>query len=144
MIDLTPPKPPESDPPREESKIIDIRTQEPLTIQLSDDKPPYCHSQHKSITVDEQTRLVECRECGQVLDPFDYLLKWARKGDQRLGRLRSLDDEIRMKENDLEAVKAALAREKARVRQINPDAPEVVTWKRRLRQLRSGNDYKGT
>jgi len=32
---------------------------------------------HRLVTVDEHQRIVYCRECNAVIDPFNYILGWA-------------------------------------------------------------------
>ena len=32
---------------------------------------------HYRVEVDEQTRTVNCKDCGCVIDPFNYILGWA-------------------------------------------------------------------
>lgn len=125
--------------PEEESKIVSMRG-DSLAIQSKrkEANAKYCASHHKNIYVDEDERIIECSECGKVLDPFDYLFGWAREGDRRMERLKFLDDEVRRKHNELSIVTAALAREKARVRKINPDAPEVITWRREMERRKIG------
>ncbi len=108
-----------------------------LEIEGKPQPSNYCSSNHKNIVIDNEARVIACRECGKVLDPFEYLAQWARQGDRRMQRLKALDVEIRIKAAEIEALKAVLAREKAKVRQINPDAPEVQAWRRQLAVRRS-------
>lgn len=114
-----------------ESVIIDLRGN-PLEIEEAESTRKYCESHCKNVTVDEDERLVECKECGRVVDPFAYLLYWAQEGSRRMERLRHLDTEIRQQKAEIEQLKAVLSRERSKVRKINQDAPEVQTWKRQL------------
>jgi hypothetical protein len=130
-MDITPP-PIETVPPQPQTKIVDIRGN-PITdleIAAKEKEKKYCLSHHKNIWVDEHLRQIECRECGQIIDPFDYIQDWAIKGDRRMQHLQFLDDEAQKKKGEIEIMKAVLAREKAKVRKINPDAPEVQTIQR--------------
>lgn len=113
------------------NNIIDMRG-EPLEILAADKEHRYCLSHCRRVIVDFDDRTVECRECGRILDPFDYIKGWALEGKGRMDRLKSLDVEIKLKLAELETIKTALSREKAKVRRINPDAAEVVSWKRQL------------
>ncbi len=36
-----------------------------------------------SVTYDESRRLLECEACGAPLDPFDWIVKWARREDRK-------------------------------------------------------------
>lgn len=135
-IDLSPPTMPQS--AEAPDKIIDLRG-EPLEITSSANEPAgYCMSHCKRIVVDEDTRTIECKECGRIVEPFDYLAGWAKEGDRRMERLKSLDVEITKTNAELFSIKQVLARERAKVRRINPDAPEVMTWKRQLQTRHEG------
>lgn len=62
-------------------KIISIKEAERKGLSV---KPktykPYCP--HNSTSVDPQTRSVECKNCGKIIDPFDYLLSIANDNDR--------------------------------------------------------------
>ena len=50
-----------------------------------------CMGRHKSVWVDQSERTVTCRECGWVIDPFDYIWDWASRGDQRMQGLKEIE-----------------------------------------------------
>lgn len=60
-------------------KVVTFPGAEPLPenlIQREDDPKRYTRfCTHGRITLDEHQRLVNCAECGAVLDPFQFLLK---------------------------------------------------------------------
>ncbi len=62
------------------SNIIEIKEAERKGLQQKQKaRKPYCP--HNSTMLDPHTRSVECKNCGSIIDPFDYLLKIARNND---------------------------------------------------------------
>lgn len=59
----------------ESEKVVQIRSAEALPENLitADDKDRYSVCRHERITLDEHQRTVNCRGCGRVLDPFQFL-----------------------------------------------------------------------
>lgn len=60
-----------------------------------------CYGQHKNVVVDVKLRTVTCRDCERVIDPFEYLLKWAQEGDRRMTALKRLDIQTRLTREEL-------------------------------------------
>ena len=52
-------------------------------IMLEPVKSKYTGCKHLKILVVEDTRLLECSDCGKAIDPFDHLLRYAN-GQQRI------------------------------------------------------------
>lgn len=79
--------------PDDEATIIPIResvlSEMEITIKKKD-KERECIGQHKNVEVDDVNRLVICRDCGFTIDPFDYIMDWAKEGDRRMGALKEL------------------------------------------------------
>ncbi len=50
-----------------------------------------CHLGHKKVMIDEKGRTVTCRDCGYVIDAFDYMLQWAKDGDHRNQGLKNIE-----------------------------------------------------
>lgn len=72
----------------------------------------YCEVNCMKIEIDPLTRTIVCLSCGQSVQPFDYILEWANRGDQRMKDLTRLDQEIRLKRGDV----AVMEREYQRLR----------------------------
>lgn len=49
---------------------------------------------HERIEVDPQNREVTCRDCGKLVDPFDSLVAFARKGSDVKRSYTALQDEV--------------------------------------------------
>jgi hypothetical protein len=95
-IDLTPPKP-------DNIIAIDAESEKQLEITLKKEKrDKSCIGQHIQVQVDLERRLLICRHCGVFVDPFDYVLKWARDGHHRMSGLKGIETrcKIARAEND--------------------------------------------
>jgi len=73
---------------------------------------------HPRIIVCEKSRSLECDACGAAIDPFDFMLRWA-KGDRCLeARKRQLEDEVKRISGSLEELKREEKNLKARLRRL--------------------------
>lgn len=60
---------------------------------------------HRAIAIDEQHRLVKCKQCGCVVDPFQYVLQCAVDGEavvKEITKLHNRRDELRESVANLE------------------------------------------
>lgn len=74
----------------------------------------YC--EHIPVYVVEETRMLECRSCGAMVDPFDYMWKWACKGTRLTDGIKHLEGELRRMNAELEDLKRQRANLKAQIR----------------------------
>ncbi|HEX4620188.1 MAG TPA: hypothetical protein VH208_01360 [Myxococcaceae bacterium] len=51
------------------------------------------HCPHRYVMVHEEKGEVRCRECGALVDPFEFLMHWARRRESEIARLRKLEEE---------------------------------------------------
>ena len=75
--------------------------------------PDYCKSHCGSIFIDMETRKCKCKECGRIIDPFDYLWGWSQKEyfyvsrieqyELEANRLRTEVETLRKERNNLKA-----------------------------------------
>lgn len=82
-----------------------------------------CVTRHKNIVVDEKTRTITCTECGYVIDPFDYLLEWAREGDRRLQALNAIRVRQRVAEAECALLETRLKNARASLRRAGQSQP---------------------
>lgn len=84
-------------------------------VEVVDSKPVgrFCH-QHLRVRFDLYTRTAECADCGQVLDPFNYLVNGAHAIRRGWEQYKNLENLIREKQ---EAVNA-LEKERRRLQPI--------------------------
>ena len=59
----------------QEENILQMRSH--LIPKTPSNEQRYCH--HSHITVVEEMRLLLCNDCQLWIEPFEYLLGWARK-----------------------------------------------------------------
>lgn len=64
----------------------------------------YCSADCKRIEIDKEKRRIECKDCHQEVDAFDYLFEWALKGDRRMSALKDLDEKLRLRGREIEAM----------------------------------------
>lgn len=100
--------------------IVSFRTGDPIGDEslpfTMAERPGYCERWCRNVFVCEKRRMLQCQDCGKMIDPFDYMAQWARKGDGRLGALKELDATLRKKGAELLALKAEVANAKAQLR----------------------------
>lgn len=68
-----------------------------------------CPRRCEYVIIDEEEREIRCKDCNRLVDPFEYLLRFAI-GNKRLWKnavleLKLLGDEIKEKEKELAALK---------------------------------------
>lgn len=66
--------------------------------------------------VDEHRRVLECRVCGKIKDPFDYLKSLAYEGRNLMTHIARLKEELTAKHTELAALKGQVQRARATVR----------------------------
>jgi hypothetical protein len=74
----------------DDSKIVKF---DPDRAPLSIRSTKFCR--HKYIIVCEKSRTLECDTCGAAIDPFDFMLKWAKEDRSLEYRMKQLKDELK-------------------------------------------------
>lgn len=69
---------------------------------------PFCP--HDQIRIFEYYRIVECYNCGERLDAFDYLLSVGKKENNKLSELRWLSYQVKHKNEEIEKLKKETAK----------------------------------
>lgn len=100
-----------------DSKIIKLNTHKlPILVKEKESKKQTCG--HHQILLDQGRRMIECSKCGQVIDPFEYLLDWAY-GDRNLNYIRSrIREEIKEIHPILEELKKDERNTRARIKRL--------------------------
>lgn len=95
-----------------------------ISLEFDPDKIPatprhrkgYCC--HSHVTVCEKTRMLECQNCGAIIDPFDFMWEWACK-DRNLQYVRKeLKKDIERLSTQLKELKRQERNTKARIRRV--------------------------
>jgi len=97
----------------DDSKIIKFDPdQAPLRIRST----KFCR--HKHIIVCEKSRTLECDACGATIDPFDFMLRWAREDRFLEFRMKQLKEELKRLGEKLKKLKRMEKNAKARLRRV--------------------------
>ncbi|WP_434148110.1 hypothetical protein ACR2R6_12800 [Methylocaldum gracile subsp. desertum] len=88
----------------DDSNIIDFAQAKPRrSFRVAGlERAPRCA--HRRLVVVELSRTLACKDCGQVIDPFDWLLNVARRADRFDTQYRELRAMIEEKQKKLAAV----------------------------------------
>jgi hypothetical protein len=97
-----------------------------------------CCGTHKKVLVDHITRTVTCRACGFTIDPFDYLLQWAKEGDQRMKAMKSAEIQRSIFSRECEDLKRQCDNLRARLKRCGFPQPEVERLKYRSERDNTG------
>lgn len=88
-------------------------TQQPLVPRHRDGNP----CRHVNVYVVESTRSLECRACGDAIDPFDYLWSRAEDSARWVSALRHLHREVETLRAQLSELRREEQLTKSRLRQ---------------------------
>lgn len=69
-------------------------------------KAKYC--KHHVILVDEKTRMLECEDCGAMIEPFDYMLRLAQQEENIFSERTMLKYEVQELRKERDTLKAAV------------------------------------
>jgi hypothetical protein len=112
-------------------KVVTFPGAEPLPenlIQREEDhlgRTRYCT--HGRITLDEHQRLVNCADCGAVLDPFQFLLKQAELLQRAWDNHRMAARKVEELNASISNLKAEEKRLKGRVARAKAAQPVIDT-----------------
>lgn len=93
------------------SKIIKF---DPSKIPLTPKHGGYCR--HYQLYVVEKYRHLECRKCGAIIDPFDFLFSWACEDYHLDANRKHLKKECRRLSDGLKELKRQERNIKARIK----------------------------
>ncbi|MED0056229.1 ead/Ea22-like family protein [Escherichia marmotae] len=83
---------------------------------------PYCH--HASVRVDEKERQVRCKNCGAVVEPFDWMLSVAKRETRLADDVRLLRQEEQERRKNIEKLIQIERNAKARIRRATKSRTE--------------------
>ncbi|WP_312836660.1 hypothetical protein [Pantoea sp.] len=79
-------------------------------------KPAFQHCFHNKVETDEHRRVINCRLCGKVIDPFDWVLSIANKETKLDWELTGLRGEIKQHREGLEKLRREETNCRARIK----------------------------
>lgn len=89
---------------------------EPEDVGLRVKRKDYLACQHAKVVIDEEHRAVQCKACGQTLDPAWVLLAWARNWERYASQVKALRDEVEHRTKEIARLRADEQNIKARIR----------------------------
>lgn len=95
---------------------------------------PMC--KHMKVLVDEQSRMIECRSCNAVIDPFDFLWRWANKRLRFHRTVAHLSDERKELTKMIDELKRQERNAKGRLKRAEGKLGQK--WVRLSRKSRDG------
>jgi hypothetical protein len=103
----------------DDSKIVKFDPDRaPLRIR------PAKFCRHKHIIVCEKSRTIECDTCGAAIDPFDFMLRWAKEDRFLEYRMKQLKEELKRLGEKLGKLRRMEKNVKARLRRAGAKQPD--------------------
>jgi uncharacterized small protein (DUF1192 family) len=118
-----------------ETKIVAFPGQEPLPENpLTIEEPKHrVYCSHESVSLDEHLRVVNCRQCGAVLDAFSFLRNNARTVQMAWRNHRMVTNKVAELQERIEVLERERKRLSAQVKRLQEKAPSLdVRGKDRL------------
>lgn len=82
---------------------------------------PFCR--HSAIQVNEKERAVRCRNCGAVVDPFEWMLSVAKQETQLADNVKALRREEAQRRQNIEKLIQIERNAKSRIRRAGNKSP---------------------
>lgn len=126
-MNLTPPPVEESITEASENIVpMNEEATESLEIIMSDvEKDKYCANHHGRVKVEKHRRLLICQDCGKAIDPFDYVLEWAQKGDRKMKALKFVEAKSRIAHRQFEHLETRIKNLRAQLKRMGHEQPKV-------------------
>lgn len=105
----------------------------PHFLKKDEGIPLYCR--HDKIIIDDHARIINCQQCGKVVDPYDYVLALASKEARLFASLAQLKKEQQELMATREKLKNDVRNAKARLKAVHqrdalPDAQTLGVEKK--------------
>lgn len=80
------------------------------------------HCPHKRITLHEESRIVQCRDCGRRIDPFDVLVRYSSDWDRIVRWRKEAERRRKLAGERLDELLRLERNARGRVRRLDPKA----------------------
>ncbi|MEZ5537613.1 MAG: hypothetical protein R3F02_18590 [Thiolinea sp.] len=126
--------------------IIPFPSQEADITDLANvQKPDKQYCRHARVILVESSRVIECRDCGSLVEPFDWALRWSDKNSREVQQVKqmrkerkSLLESIEKLRREEQNTKARLKRARTSLKAVNFTEQEVIHSREWLKQFREG------
>lgn len=92
-----------------------------LTMQRQAGGKIYCH--HDAVLVDEKERILRCRRCNALVEPFNYILQLCETEHRYLQSVKQLRREEKQRRQNIEKLIQIERNAKARIRKSGHKDP---------------------
>lgn len=116
----------EDERPKPEN-VIPIRPE--IEIPLTETKKPACRFACRRVACDSKRRMLVCQDCETSIDAYDWLLQWAREGDNRLAWLKDLNAKVTSKRQELEKLNDLVKQSRQKARKAGVPSPKIQELK---------------
>lgn len=79
---------------KQETKIVKLNPRKDGNVRATMKIAPDTYCDHKYVELDEDTRQITCNECKKVIDPFEFVLGWAKEERRQIWNLQDLHRQI--------------------------------------------------
>jgi len=106
--------------------ILKLESEHTLEIERKPKTPKaYCYDHLRHVIVDSENRTIECKLCGNIVDPFAYIEKWAIEGERRMAGLDGIKARIRIANAEFKRLEQRVDNMRAQLKRAGNPQPEV-------------------
>lgn len=114
--------------PEPVSNIIAINAEAAADLELrlkKVERDRECPGQHKQVELDHERRMLKCLHCGFTVDPFDYMLSWAREGQRRMTGLENIETRRKVTQAEYDDLMRKVKNLRAQLKRAGSPQPPV-------------------
>ncbi len=127
------------EPPEKADKIVELFPGSELEITRHDQaKKCKCYNSSRRILVCEATRTIECSVCKGLVDPFEYLLKWANEGDRKMEGIKNVQIQIRIAHAEHDDLMRKIRNARSALKRRGQPQPDVERRRYDLMRMNPG------
>ncbi len=84
-------------------------------------KPNHNYCKHNIIVLNEQNKTVVCKECGNQIDIFDYMIKWSEKLEKKVDDVLYLNERSKYMIKKIKMLKIEERNIKSRIKKLKKE-----------------------
>lgn len=92
-------------------------------------KPDKAFCRHAGVTLVEASRTIECSDCGSLLEPFDWALRWVNKNSRERQQVEQMRKERQSLLASIEKLRREEKNTKSRLKRARESAKDAAFTK---------------
>lgn len=92
---------------------------ESRTFKILGKTLPQKQCRHSQVEVNEQTQMIECKQCGIFISPYEYILKLAKNEINLRNNVKYLNIEVTQLQDEIKELKRQRTNLKSQVNRLN-------------------------